>query len=354
MKTFTLYLPIILGAMLIFAAAVRSEADHPPKDNTGLAKATFAGGCFWCMEPPFEKKDGITSVTSGYTGGFTKDPNYNNYAEGGHIEAIEIIYDPLKISYQKLLELFWQQIDPTDPDGQFVDRGRAYSTAIFYHDEEQKELAEESKQQLAARDVFDKPIVTPILPAVAFYAAEEHHQDYYTKNPLRYKYYRGGSGRDAFLEKIWGQTDSGLSKQELKARLTPLQYKVTQEDGTEPAFDNLYWNNKQPGIYVDVVSGEPLFSSNAKYDSGTGWPSFTRPLVAKNIAERQERKLFTVRTEVRSKKGDSHLGHVFADGPPPAGLRYCINSAALRFIAKADLEKEGYGEFLPIFADPPR
>ncbi|WP_109341031.1 peptide-methionine (R)-S-oxide reductase MsrB [Saliniradius amylolyticus] len=332
--------------------------------------ATLAGGCFWCVEEAFEQLEGVREVVSGYTGGTEAHPTYQQVSSGstGHTEAVQVYYDPDVISYAGLLQKFWRIMDPTDADGQFVDRGQQYRPEIFYHNDLQQQVAEASKQWLQQYGPFEQSIVVPVTPFSEFYRAEEYHQDYYKKNPLRYKFYTFNSGRYDFVERHWGET-SGVdyqrftndnpggmtqadsryqvpAKARLKEQLTPMQYRVTQQDETEPPFDNAYWDNKASGIYVDVVSGEPLFSSADKYRSGTGWPSFTRPIRPDAVVRREDNSWFISRTEIRSRIADSHLGHVFADGPEPTGLRYCMNSAALEFIPLSVMKERGYDDYI--------
>ncbi len=354
-----------------------TEEETAMQGHTALA--TFAGGCFWCTESAFDGFPGVVKVVSGYGGGNVVNPSYEQVCSGttGHLEAIQVTYDPAKVSYVTLLNVFWHEIDPTDAGGQFADRGEQYHTAIFYHNDEQKRLAEESRARLAASKKFSKPIVTEIRPYKNFYAAEDYHQHYCTRHHEHYEAYRKGSGREDFVQNTWGGKDkiqivpvtkdndgvvdappqgaafcdpSQLSDADLRKKLTPEQYEVVRKNGTERPFANAYWDNHREGLYVDIVSGEPLFSSKDKFNSGTGWPSFTRPVDTSNIVKKTDGTYGMERTEVRSKHGDSHLGHVFDDGPPAqGGLRYCINSASLKFIPKEDLEKDGYGKYKYLF-----
>ncbi|MDG5472753.1 peptide-methionine (R)-S-oxide reductase MsrB [Jeotgalibacillus sp. ET6] len=307
----------------------------------------FAGGCFWCMVRPFSEREGIIKIVSGYTGGREAEAVYSAVKRGdtGHVEAVHLLYEPLLISYDEILDVFWTLTDPTDEGGQFSDRGPAYQSIIFTYTDKQKSTAQSSLKQLEDSGRFQKQIVTKIKDASPFYPAEEFHQDFDRKNPFRYALYYKGSGREKFSRTYWPKDRSYL-----KEKLTARQFFVTQENGTEPPYDNEYWDNTEEGIYVDIVSGEPLFSSRDQYDAGCGWPSFTKPITDSMVREEWDVSTRHTRKEIRSSEADSHLGHVFEDGPGASGLRYCINSAALRFIAKEDLEKEGYGDFLLLFA----
>jgi len=361
------------------ADAMQATGAEVPVDSVGESLQTMlvAGGCFWCVEADLEKVAGVRTVISGYAGGTTEQPTYQNYARGGHREVVLVLYDAQTVSYGQLLEYAIKHMDPTDSEGSFGDRGVEYSPAIYYESNAEETEARRVIKALDELNVYDDSIALAIEPRTRFFSAEDYHQDYYKKNPIRYQGYRLASGRDAFIrehwddrageftvtadtralsttlmqeiEKQWGDFQKP-DEETLKARLTEMQYRVTQKDATERAFQNEYHDNKEDGLYVDVVSGEPLFSSRDKFDSGTGWPSFTKPLYPDAVQEHKDYKLILPRTEIRSTYADSHLGHVFNDAPQElGGIRYCMNSASLRFIPKDKLEAEGYGSFVTLF-----
>lgn len=400
MKRLTVIAGIALGLALTASALylpAASSVDRSSQNTTvvsapdsTLAVATFAGGCFWCVEAAFEKVPGVAQVISGYTGGDEISPTYRQVASGntGHTEAVQIHYDDKVITYEGLLEALWRTADPTDNAGQYVDRGKQYRPEIFYHDEPQQRAAVLSRQALNDSDRYKNQVVIGITPASDFYPAEEYHQDYYIKNPVRYKFYTRNSGRYQFIDSVWKeareinfanyQPDNTTgthfqgksismnnttgtpgatapfnadafvkpSDSELKKTLSSIEYKVTQKDGTERAFSNALHNEKRQGLYVDIVSGEPLFSSSDKFDSGTGWPSFDKPIATGVVLEKADRSLFGVRTEIRSTLADSHIGHVFDDGPASTGKRYCMNAAAMRFIPLEQMTESGYGAYI--------
>lgn len=302
----------------------------------------LAGGCFWGVEAYIKKLRGVVSTNVGYANGNTKHPTYEQvvYHNTGHAETVYVEYDPLAISLTTLLTYFLKIIDPTSINRQGPDVGTQYRTGIYYQDVADKATIEQVLAQEQKK--YDQPIVTEVLPLAHYYQAEEYHQKYLRKNPGGYCHIDLSILKNDPITQPYARP----SKDELKRKLTDLQYAVTQGCGTEPPFHNAYWNNHEPGLYVDIVTGEPLFSSEDKFDSGTGWPSFTKPIAPEVVKEHTDNSHFMTRTEVKSRSGDSHLGHVFDDGPvSKGGLRYCINSASLRFIPYEDMEQEGYGEY---------
>lgn len=353
--------------------------EQPPATTESEPQTmVVAGGCFWCVESDLEKVPGVIEVVSGYSGGATNNPTYENYATGGHREVVEVTFNPNQVLFEDILIVTMKTTDPTDDHGTFHDRGDQYAPAFYYENDEQKQIIARLIDEVDQYGPYDKPLAIDIAPRTTFWPAEDYHQDYYkgTLSHLKYEYYRNASGRDDLIKKYWSVNDHSPvlpwriaqdqnitqvnqpktymwnnyqkpNKEKLKGELEPIAYKVTQEEGTERAGTSPLDKNYEAGIYVDILSGEPLFSSRDKFDSGTGWPSFVQPIMPEAVTEHEDRKLFTTRTEVRSSIADNHLGHVFNDGPQDrTGMRYCMNGAALRFIPKSQMEAEGYGDFL--------
>lgn len=308
----------------------------------------LAGGCFWGTEHFLKQIRGVESTEAGYANGNTSNPTYEEICHDntGFAETVKVVYNPQEVSLGLLLDLYFKTIDPTSINRQGNDRGSQYRTGIYYTDPADLPIIRKSINALAQN--YLKPIAIEVEPLKNFHKAENYHQDYLDKHPGGYCHINPQLfelARKANASSTYKRKDDAT----LRSTLSPEQYAVTQKNATEPAFHNEYWNEKREGIYVDITTGEPLFISTDKFDSGCGWPSFSKPIDPNLIDEKLDASHGMIRMEVRSKTGDAHLGHVFTDGPKDkGGLRYCINSASLRFIPKEQMQVERYGDYLPL------
>lgn len=311
-----------------------------------MKKIYLAGGCFWGTEHLFSLVSGVIETTVGYANSIIPHPSYEEVCTGktGAAETVEIIYDSNLISLSELLFLYFKSIDPCSLNRQGGDIGTQYRTGIYYNDSNDLSIIEAVVATIQRRN--SEHLAVEVMPLINFFPAEDYHQDYLDKNPNGYCHI------DPALFKIAKElktTPTSETKRDLRKRLTPLQWEVTQHAATERPFDNEYNAEFRPGIYVDIIDGTPLFISDTKFESGCGWPAFSRPIANDLLSQHQDTSFGRIRTEVRASGSGSHLGHVFPDGPvEDGGLRYCINSASLRFIPLQDMASEGYSEFIPL------
>lgn len=348
-------LTLVSGLIALVSSNLMAETNNnmaKTTENTAMTETQkedlrdiyLAGGCFWGIEAYMQRIYGVKNATSGYANGKTDTTSYHIIGATDHAETVHVTYDANKVSLQKLLKYYFQVIDPTSVNKQGNDRGRQYRTGIYYQNEQDKQLI--LKEISALQSKYKDKIQVEVEPLRHYILAEEYHQDYLQKNPDGYCHIDLDKANKVIIDpKDYPKPND----EQLKAKLTPLQYSVTQKKNTEMSFSNEYWDNKAPGLYVDITTGEPLFSSADKYDSGCGWPSFTQPIVPEVVSYERDTSFNMVRTEVLSRSGKAHLGHVFNDGPKDkGGLRYCINSAAIKFIPLAEMEKQHYGYLIEL------
>ncbi len=320
------------------------QRKRPELPAQGNAEIWLAGGCFWGAQKYLGGIRGVIDTSVGYANGHTPSPTYKQVCAHttGYAETVHVIYTPAVLPLGFLLDVFFRAIDPTSVNRQGGDVGDQYRTGIYTLDGAALPVIRAAIGALAK--TLAKPVAVEVMPLQNYYLAEDYHQDYLVKNPGGYCHISDQMCRRAAEAQVYAKPGDAV----LRSVLTDLQYHVTQQSATEPPFQNEYDAHFAPGIYVDVTTGQPLFSSRDKFDSGCGWPAFSRPMDTASVVEKRDASHGMERVEVRSQGGDAHLGHVFPDGPEETGgMRYCVNSAALRFIPLDKMEMEGYGELLP-------